>query len=107
MPKKYQVIKATQRDIPGVYVGGRKKIFSPNGSFETDDAGEAAEIDQVLGAKGTGEVVVTPYNEKEHGHNYRFGGLTSKQARENYDRIFRNPQKRMRRRRRAEVHHGV
>lgn len=74
MPKKkYQVIKATTREIPGVYVGGRKKTFGKNGTFETDDLGEAEEIDKVLGKKGTGEVVVTSYKEKEHGHTYTFG----------------------------------
>lgn len=76
MPKKkYQVIKATTRDIPGVYVGGKKRLFGKNGSFEVSDAGEAAEINKVLGAKGTGEVVVTNYTEKEHGHNYVFAGV--------------------------------
>lgn len=76
MPKKkYQVIKATKRDIPGVMVGGRQKLFDKNGTFETTDAGEAAEINKVLGMKGTGEVVVTNYNEKEHGHNYTFRGV--------------------------------
>jgi hypothetical protein len=73
--KRHQVIKATTRDIPGVTVGGRPKMFAPNGAFETSDAGEAAEIDKVLGAKGTGEVVVTSYDEKEPGHNYTFRGV--------------------------------
>lgn len=89
MPKKkYQVIKATTREIPGVYVGGRKRVFKKNGTFETDDAGEAAEINKVLGAKGTGEVVVVENKVKENGHNYTFGGFTSQKARDNYDRIF-------------------
>lgn len=73
--KKYQVIKATRKDIPGVVVGGRVKKFEKNGTFETTDAGEAAEINKVLGAKGTGEVVVTSYKEKEHGHTYTFKGV--------------------------------
>jgi hypothetical protein len=73
MPKKYQVIKATTRDISGLKVGGRVKKFSYNDTFETSDPGEAKEIDKVLGAKGTGEVVVTPYEEKEQGHTYTFG----------------------------------
>lgn len=74
MPKKkFQVIKATTREIPGLYVGGREKHFAKNGTFETNDPGEAAEIDKVLGAKGTGEVVVVPNEQKEHGHNYTFG----------------------------------
>lgn len=76
MPKKkYQVIKATTKEISGLTVGGRPKQFAKNGTFETNDPGEAAEIDKVLGAKGTGEVVVTPYEQKEHGHNYTFTGV--------------------------------
>lgn len=75
MPKKFQVVKATTREIPGVLVGGREKRFASNGTFETTDAGEAREIDKVLGAKGTGEVVVTPYEEREPGHTYRFTGV--------------------------------
>jgi hypothetical protein len=75
MPKKFQVIKATTRDIPGVYVGGREKRFARNGTFTTSDAGEAAEINKVLGMKGTGEVVVTPYKEQEPGHRYTFSGV--------------------------------
>lgn len=71
--KRYQVIKATTRELDGLTVGGRVKKFSPNGTFETDDAGEANEINKVLGAKGTGEVVVTNYTEKEQGHTYTFG----------------------------------
>jgi hypothetical protein len=73
MPKKYQVIKATTRELSGLAVGGRVKKFAPNGTFETSDPGEAKEIDKVLGAKGTGEVVVTPYETKEQGHTYTFG----------------------------------
>lgn len=80
MPKKYQVIKATTRDIPGLTVGGRVKKFAKNGTFETNDAGEAAEIDKVLGAKGTGEVVVVQNEQKEQGHTYTFGAMTSKAA---------------------------
>lgn len=76
--KKYQVIKATQRDIPGVYVGGKKREFGQNGTFQVSDAGEAAEINKVLGAKGTGEVVVVANTEKEHGHNYTFSGVDYK-----------------------------
>jgi hypothetical protein len=75
MAKKFEVIKATTRELSGVTVGGRQKMFKPNGTFETTDAGEAKEIDKVLGAKGTGEVVVTSYDEKEPGHNYTFSGV--------------------------------
>ena len=127
--KRYQVIKATTRDIPGITVGGRKKMFGRNGSFETNDPGEAAEINKVLGAKGTGEVVVTNYQEKEPGHNYTFRGvdtshlkrkdngwvwviINKKQVRmrrqqaeeEGYEII---PQKRDKRRKGAEVQNGI
>lgn len=106
MSKKFQVIKATTREIPGVYVGGRKKLFDHNGTFETSDAGEAAEIDKVLGRKGTGEVVVTPYKDhttNEPGHKYTFGALSGK-ARENYDRIFKK--KRSKKRIKRAASHG-
>ncbi len=73
--RKYQVIKATTRDNKGLLVGGKKRMFGKNGTFETDDAGEAEEINKVLGVKGTGEVVVTSYKEKEPGHNYTFRGV--------------------------------
>lgn len=72
MPKKFEVVKATTKEIPGLYVGGRERRFAANGSMTLSDAGEAAEIDKVLGRKGTGEVVVTSYDDKEPGHNYRF-----------------------------------
>lgn len=78
MPKKYQVIKATTNDIPGVYVGGKKRVFGHNGSFTVSDKGEAEEINKVLGMKGTGEVVVTPYKDNttdEPGHRYKFSGV--------------------------------
>ena len=78
MPKKYQVVKATTKELSGLAVGGRKKRFATNGTLETSDPGEAAEIDKVLGAKGTGEVVVTSYDENEPGHNYRFTGVDLK-----------------------------
>jgi hypothetical protein len=110
MPKKYQVIKATTREIPGLTVGGRAKQFAPNGTFETDDPGEAAEIDKVLGAKGTGEVVVTPYETKEHGHTYTFG--TSKRFADAWDEMMKRrkaktQKKRKPRRTRAEATYGI
>jgi hypothetical protein len=112
MPKKFQVIKATTRDIPGVYVGGREKRFSKNGTFETSDPGEAAEINKVLGMKGTGEVVVTPFKEKEPGHTYTFG--TSRKFANAWDEMMRRraqkaktKKKRTTRGRRREAHHGL
>lgn len=89
MPKKrYQVIKATTREIPGVMVGGRVRKFGRNGTFTVSDKGEAEEINKVLGMKGKGDVVVVTNTEKEHGHRYTFGAFTSQEARDNYDRIF-------------------
>lgn len=76
--KKYQVIKATTRELEGVYVGGRKRTFGRNGTFTTTDRGEAEEINRVLGKKGTGEVVVVSDNIVEHGHKYRFSGVDLK-----------------------------
>jgi hypothetical protein len=87
MPKKkYEVIKATTRDIPGVLVGGKKRHFADNGMFTVSDAGEAAEIDKVLGAKGTGEVVVTSYDQKEPGHTYTFYGMGLRRTMYNFSK---------------------
>ena len=109
MPKKkYEVIKATTRDIPGVRVGGRERYFSHNGMFTTRDAGEAAEIDKVLGTKGTGEVVVTSYNEKEHGHTYLFGASKKfADAWEAFEKRRKLKVKNKARRKRAEVKHEI
>lgn len=105
----YQVIKATTREIPGLYVGGRKKRFAPNGTFETSDPGEAKEIDKVLGAKGTGEVVVVENIQKEQGHIYTFGA--SAKFANAWDEMMqrrkaKTQKKRVKRRRRAEVKHA-
>ncbi len=79
MPKKrYQVIKATTREIPGVLVGGRVRKFGRNGTFTVGDKGEADEINKVLGMKGKGDVVVVTNTEKEPGHNYTFQGIPLK-----------------------------
>jgi hypothetical protein len=112
MTKKYQVIKATTREIPGLTVGGRVKKFAGNGTFETSDPGEAAEIDKVLGAKGTGEVVVISQDQKEPGHKYIFGPSPSfSRAWEAFEKRRRDkqakPTKRRRLRRiRAEANHA-
>lgn len=101
MAKKYQIIKATTKEIEGVTVGGKVRKFGKNGTFETSDAGEAREIDKVLGARATGEVVVTSYKEKEHGHTYTFGPMTSKNADEfwkRYEKKKKVLQKRKKRR---------
>jgi hypothetical protein len=109
MPKrKFQVIKATTREIPGVTVGGRVKKFSPNGTFETADSGEAEEIDKVLGAKGTGEVAVTSYTEKEPGHTYTFGPSKKfADAWEAFEKRRKDKKKRTTRRKDAEVNNGI
>lgn len=109
MPKKYQVIKATTKEISGLTVGGREKRFAKNGTFETNDPGEAAEIDKVLGMKGTGEVVVTPYDQKEQGHTYTFGASRNfADAWEAFEQRRKDKlsKKRNRRRTGAEVKHG-
>lgn len=130
MKKKYQVIKATTNEIEGVFVGGKRRNFGKNGTFTVSDKGEADEINKVLGARGTGEVVVVGNKEVEHGHNYTFRGVDTshiktgkdngyawvridgkqvrmlkvKALREGYEII---PQKRERRRESAEVNNGI
>jgi hypothetical protein len=96
MPKKkYEVIRATTKEIPGVYVGGKERRFGKNGMFTTSDAGEAEEINKVLGVKGTGEVVVTSHTEKEHGHTYTFGA--SKKFADAWDAFQKRKKKKTRR----------
>lgn len=105
--RKFQVIKATTRDIPGLTVGGRPKKFAANGTFETSDEGEAREIDKVLGAKGTGEVAVTSFTQKEPGHTYTFGAsrtfATAWDEFEKRRKDKKSQKKRTRRRKGAEV----
>lgn len=102
--KKYQVIKATTRELEGVTVGGKQRLFGNNGTFSTSDKGEAEEINKVLGKKGTGEVVVVADDVVEHGHKYKFGGFTSETARENFDRIFRKKKEKKRSKRMMSNH---
>lgn len=72
--KKYEVIKATQREIDGVEVGGRKYKFGRNGGFMVNDKGAAREIEKEYGHReGNGEVVVSEVEIHEPGHNYKFG----------------------------------
>jgi hypothetical protein len=113
MPKKkFEIIKATTRELSGLAVGGRVKKFAPNGTFETSDPGEAAEIDKVLGAKGTGEVVVTSYDQKEHGHTYTFGASSRFAAAwEEFEKRRKDKNRKPKRRRKsvhksAEVRHA-
>lgn len=105
--RKFQVIKATTRDIPGLTVGGKPRYFGKNGTFQVSDEGEAREIDKVLGAKGTGEVAVTSYTEKEHGHTYTFGASKKfSDAWEEFEkRRKRKRSKRTRSKQRVEVKH--
>lgn len=86
--KKYEVIKATTKDIDGIDLGNRKYKFGPNGSMYINDSGVAKEIEQEYGhIKGNGDVVVSPVTISD-GQKHFFGTPTSKQYAENYDRIF-------------------
>ena len=88
--KKYEVIKASQKNIDGVDVEGRNYKFGPNGSMYISDPGIANAIDKEYGHKeGNGDVVVSPVLFVEPGHKYFFGASTSRTFRENFDRIFR------------------
>lgn len=88
--KKFEVIKATTKDIDGLEIGGRKYRFGPNGSMYISDKGVANEIEKEFGHRvGNGDVTVSPVEVREPGHKYFFGAITSQTFRDNFDRIFR------------------
>jgi hypothetical protein len=73
--KKYEIIKATTRDISGIGVKGKKDMMFKQGRVLTEDAGLANAIEERFGArKGSGEVTVTevPNFKVEAGHTYSF-----------------------------------
>lgn len=77
MPKKkYQVIKnTTSETVRGVSLGGKNMKFGKNGTFVVGDEGLAREIDKTHGRKGSQQVAVVPYRDKETnepGHRYTF-----------------------------------
>ena len=80
MAKKYHIIKATTKDMTPT-LDGELFPLAPNGSAVVNDSGIAAEIDQVYGNKGTGEVVVAEQKDTagEPDHTYFFGGKNSKE----------------------------
>jgi hypothetical protein len=72
--KKYEIIKATTRDIKGIGVKGNNLLFK-GGRILTEDAGLAREIDEKFGAKkGNGTVTVAEVSnfKTEAGHTYSF-----------------------------------
>lgn len=70
---KHEIIKATRKDIDGISLGDKQVKFGANGVAYTDDDGLAKEIKETYGRKGTGDVVVTNFKDKEEGHRYSFG----------------------------------
>jgi len=74
--KKFEVIKATRREtLTAVDSTGRVLPFGKAGGFTVTDAGEARDIEQSYGQKGTNEVIVVPTDDTpvESGHSYHFG----------------------------------
>jgi len=66
---------STDRDMTGVQVGDKVCTFSKSGSsFYLSDPGEANELKQTLGKKGTKDIVVSevPMANTEGVHNYTF-----------------------------------
>lgn len=71
-PRRYMVVKASQRDLPSLQAGDRELAFGKSG-MEIVDPGVAHEIEDRYGVKGTGDVVVVPhYVDREPGHHYTF-----------------------------------
>ena len=60
MPKKYQVIKATQKPIDGLDVAGQHMKFGKSGGFVVSDPAVAGAIEQQYGEKsgGLADVIV-------------------------------------------------
>lgn len=90
--RKWQAIKADVGEYEGIRHEGKEYRFGWNDTFTMSDEGLVRELDSIHGKKGTQKIAFAEYNDhttQEPGHTYTFGALTSKQARENYDRIFR------------------
>lgn len=76
--KRYEVVKATTKNINGVRLDKQEYKFGGNGSFMLSDPGAAKEIEKEYGHReGNGDVVVSPVTIEEPGHKYTFGPSSS------------------------------
>jgi hypothetical protein len=102
--KKYIVLARNKKTATqGLVTGKGRRSFGKYSALWISDPAEAREIETQYGPGGTKDVAVTTdqqyewslNNEGGNGtksdniHNYTFGPLTSQQARDNFDHIFR------------------
>ena len=72
---KWEVIRATRRDLPGLDVDGKQMKFGKDGAFRVNDEGVAAAIREEYAKKGDVTVTRIRYpGAHDRGHRYFFGG---------------------------------
>ena len=72
---KWEVIRATRRDLPGIEVDGKQMKFGRDGAFRVNDEGVAAAIREEYAKKGDVTVTRIRYpGAHDRGHRYFFGG---------------------------------
>ena len=72
---KWEVIRATRRDLPGIDVDGKQMKFGKDGAFRVNDEGVAAAIREEYAKKGDVTVTRIRYpGAHDRGHRYFFGG---------------------------------
>ena len=73
---KWEVIRATRRDLPGLDVDGKQMKFGKDGAFRVNDEGVAAAIREEYAKKGDVTVTRIRYpGAADRGHYYFFGQL--------------------------------
>ena len=72
---KWEVIRATRRDLPSIDVDGKQMKFGKDGAFRVNDEGVAAAIREEYARKGDVTVTRIRYpGAHDRGHRYFFGG---------------------------------
>src|SRR4030067_854439 len=73
---KWEVIRATRRDLPSIDVDGKQMKFGRDGAFRVNDEGVAAAIREEYAKKGDVTVTRIRYpGAADRGHYYFFGQL--------------------------------
>lgn len=109
--KKFQAIKADVGDYKGIRHDGKEHRFKKDGTFIIEDEGMARELESIYGKKGTQKLAITEYNDhetRELGHTYTFGPSRKySDAWEEFEKRRKDKQKRLQRRKSAEVKNGL
>jgi hypothetical protein len=73
---RWEVIKATTRDLPSINVDGKEMQFGREGAFRVSDPGVAAAIRQTYAQRGDVTVTRVRYpHQSDRGHRYFFGSM--------------------------------